>query len=348
MIFKRMSDIYSRLVDLTITNTSEVNDFSVGSAMRAIYEAFSIELEQFYILTRENILEAIEDGVYSSFGFIRKSAQKGYGNVQLTFNNALQTAMVIPRGSKFTCSQSVYPQVFETLTDYLVPQGSTTVQIQVFCTLPGTYGNVPANVINNVQTPLLNVRTITNPSSIQTGQDEEPINEMRARFQSYIKSISKATVPAIEYGVRSVSEVAGVYIDEQTGLITVYAHDRNGDLPNNVIAEINSILPNYRPAGIPVNVKAVTKTLVDVTVTVTLSNKSYNTSTFATQISNTISSYLNNMQVSQDLILSDLSSIIKYIDRTLIYDVSFALPTQNVVTAGSQIIRAGSIMVLLA
>jgi hypothetical protein len=90
MIFKRMSDIYARLVDLTLTNTSDVNDFSVGSAIRAIYEAFSIELEQFYILTRENILEAIEDGVYSSFGFQRKNAQKAYGNVVITFNNPLK------------------------------------------------------------------------------------------------------------------------------------------------------------------------------------------------------------------------------------------------------------------
>ncbi|MEX5590923.1 hypothetical protein, partial [Pseudomonas urmiensis] len=65
MKFKRMSEIYSRLVDHTITNTREINDFSVGSAMRALYEAISIELEQYYILTRENMMEAIEQGVYS-------------------------------------------------------------------------------------------------------------------------------------------------------------------------------------------------------------------------------------------------------------------------------------------
>jgi uncharacterized phage protein gp47/JayE len=347
MIFKRMSDIYARLVDLTLTNTSDVNDFSVGSAIRAIYEAFSIELEQFYILTRENILEAIEDGVYSSFGFQRKNAQKAYGNVVITFNNPTQTALIIPRGSRFSSSISSYPQIFETLVDYTVPSGTITAQVQVFCMTPGTYGNIPVNAINTMVTPLSNVASAKNIEAFQTGQDLEPINEMRARFQSYIKSLSKATVPAIEYGVRSITEVSGVYIDEQTGIITVYAHDRNGDLPNNVVAKINDVLPNYRPAGIPVKVQAVTKTLADVTVTVTVSNKAYNTTTFAQQIEVVIVNYLNNMQVSQNLILSDLSSVIKYIDRTLIYDVSFSVPTGNIITNGNQIIRAGSIMVLL-
>lgn len=343
-----MSDIYARLVDLTLTNTSDVNDFSVGSAVRAIYEAFSIELEQFYILTRENILEAIEDGVYSSFGFQRKAPQKAYGNVVITFNNATQTAITIPRGSRFTSNISSYPQIFETLVEYSVPAGAITAQVQVFCMTPGSYGNIPINAITTMITPLMNVSSVRNTEAFQTGQDLEPINEMRARFQSFIKSLSKATVPAIEYGVRSVSEVAGVYIDEQTGLITVYAHDRNGELPNNVVAKINDVLPNYRPAGIPVKVQAVTKTLADITVTVTVSNKAYNTTAFAQQIEGTILNYLNNMQVSQNLILSDLSSVIKYIDRTLIYDVSFSVPTVNTITSGNQIIRAGSIMVLIA
>src|SRR5690606_22624004 len=98
MRFKRMTEIYSRLVDYTITNTDEVNDFSVGSAMRAIYEAVSIELEQFYILTRENIREAIEEGVYRSFGYTRQTATKAYGKVRIAYNNPTQHETIITRG----------------------------------------------------------------------------------------------------------------------------------------------------------------------------------------------------------------------------------------------------------
>lgn len=54
-----MTEIYGRLVDHTITNTNKINDFSIGSAIRAIYEATAREIEQIYILTEENIREAI-------------------------------------------------------------------------------------------------------------------------------------------------------------------------------------------------------------------------------------------------------------------------------------------------
>lgn len=347
MKFKRMSEIYSRLVDNTITNTNEINDFSVGSAMRAIYEAISIELEQFYIITRENIAEAIEAGVYSSFGFTRKPSLKAYGNVQITFNSATTVDVPLSRGSRFTSSNPSYPMTYETVQDYYIPAGALTAAVQVYCTLPGALGNIPANTLDLMSSPVQNVKSVTNPSAFQTGQDEEPIEEMRSRFASFIESLSKGTIPAIDYGTRSVTEVSGVYVDEQTGLIVVYAHDRNGDLPDAVQANIVSTLNNYRSGGIPVQVKPVTKINQDITVTVTLTNKSGITQAFNDKISSTISTYLNNMTTSQSLILTDLNSVIKYVDRTLVYDIQYTNLTGNIILAKNQIMRAGTITVTL-
>ncbi|AXH71139.1 putative baseplate assembly protein 2 [Bacillus phage BSP38] len=347
MRFKRMSEIYSRLVDHTITHTHEVNDFSVGSAMRAIYEAISIELEQYYILTRENIAEAIEQGVYSSFGFTRKPAIRAYGVVQITLHNAVQQDTVVSRGSRFASSQNEYPQIYETRVDYYIPKGSIMAEMEVYCLSPGATGNIPPNTLDIMQSPIANVRTVTNPAAFQTGQDEEPIEELRSRFRSFIKSLSRATVPAIDYGTRTVPEVAGVYIEEETGRVNVYAHDRNGNLPDDVRVKIMAALYDYRPAGIPVRLFAVTRKNIDVDVTVTLTNKAAVTDTFRTQIRDEIIRYLNNMQTSQSLVLSDLSSVIKYMDRQLIYDVSFTTPKSNVVLKGSEIIRAGEVKVTL-
>src|SRR5690606_973475 len=221
MRFKRMSEIYSRLVDHTITNTNEVNDFSVGSAMRAIYEAVAIELETFYIMTRENIVEAIEAGVYSSFDFKRKPAQRAYGVVQIAFHNATQHPIVVSRGSRFSSNLSEYSQVYETLVDYVIPQGSILAEVEVYSLSSGELGNVPVGVINTMHTPVANVKHVTNPQAIQTGQNEEPLEELRARFRSFIKTLSRATVPALEYGTRTVQEVSGVWVDERTGLITI-------------------------------------------------------------------------------------------------------------------------------
>jgi uncharacterized phage protein gp47/JayE len=347
MRFKRMSEIYSRLVDYTITNTNEVNDFSVGSAMRAMYEAVSIELEQFYILTRENMMEAIEQGVYSSFGFSRKKSVRSYGVVQVAFHNATQNDIILSRGSRFSSSFPQYPQVYETQVDYRIPKGSILVDFEVHCLTPGTVGNIPAGVLDIMQSPIANVRKVENPSAFQTGQDQEPVEEQRSRFSSFIKALSRATIPAIEYGTRTVDEVSGVWIEEETGRINVYAHDKNGNLPEFVRQKILTALQDYRPGGIPVRVLAVTRKAVDVNVTVTLTNKAAITDTFKNRIANEVSRYLNNMQTSQSLVLSDLSSVIKYIDRQLIYDVQFTNLSGNIALKGSEIIRAGNVQVTL-
>ena len=342
-----MSEIYSRLVDHTITNTNEINDFSIGSAMRAIYEAISIELEQFYILTQENIMEAIEAGVYSSFGFTRKPAQKAYGTVRIAFHNAAQQVLVIPRGTRFASSFEEYPQVYETLVDYYIPAGALTAEVEVYCTLAGEYGNVPANTINIMMTPISNVKSVTNPNALQTGQDAEPLEAMRSRFRLFIESLSRATVPALEYGTRSIPEVAGTWIKEETGRITIYAHDKNGNLPEAVKDKILAMIPNYKPAGIPVIVKPVTRKAIDVQVTVILTNKNAITNTFRDKIARDIERYLNNMQTGQNLILSDLTSMIKYTDRNLIYDVIYTNLSGNVVLEGNEVVRAGTISVTL-
>lgn len=347
MQFKRMSDVYSRLVNNTITNTNQINDFSVGSAMRAIYEAIAIEMESFYILTQENMQDAINQGIYSSFGFTALPAIAAYGPLTITFNNATLSDMVLARGTSFMSSNPTYTTKYQTIQDYVVPAGSTTATINVYCTVTGIIGNVPIDAIDVMNTPLANVRSVSNTQAFQTGQDPETPDSMRARFQLYVKSLTKGTKAAIEYGTRSVQNIAGCYVVDQTGLITVYAHDANGNLDSTLQSTVVTTLDSYRPAGIPVDVEAVTRISIDLSVTVTTLNKSANTTVFQTQITTAITNYLNNMVAGQSLVLSDLSSIIKYLDRSNIYDITFTVPTVNIIIQGSELIRAGTITVTL-
>lgn len=347
MEFKRMSDVYSRLVNNTITNTTQINDFSVGSAMRAIYEAIAIEMESFYVLTQENMQDAINRGVYSSFGFTPLPAVAAYGPVTITFNNATISDMVISRGTTFISSNPAYTTKYQTIQDYSVPAGSTTATINVYCTVTGTIGNVPVGTIDVMNTPIGNVRSVNNAQAFQTGQDPETADAMRVRFKAYIKALTKGTTAAIEYGTRSVQSIAGCYVADQTGLVTVYAHDANGNLDSTLQNTVTTTLDNYRAAGIPVSVQPVTRISIDLNVTVTTLNKSANTTSFQTQINTAITNYLNNMVAGQSLILSDLSSIIKYLDRTNIYDITFVVPTVNIIIQGSELIRAGTITVTL-
>src|SRR5206468_4778696 len=124
------------------------NDFSVGSALRDIYEAIAIEMESFYVLTQENMQDAINQGIYSSFGFTALPAIAAYGPLTITFNNPTVGSMVIARGTSFISSNPAYTTKYQTIQDYVVPAGSTTATLTVYCTVTGTIGNVPIDTID--------------------------------------------------------------------------------------------------------------------------------------------------------------------------------------------------------
>ena len=145
---KNVSEILSSLIDRTLVNTHELNDFSIGSVTLSLYESIAMELEMYSVLQHQNIKYSIEHGVYEAFGFERREARRAYGELIVEFHTAVKDRTVIPRGTTFFSSMSGYPQIYETLKDYYVPAGESRAVINVHCTTPGTVGNVPKNVIN--------------------------------------------------------------------------------------------------------------------------------------------------------------------------------------------------------
>ncbi|WAX23306.1 putative baseplate [Staphylococcus phage vB_SauM_VL10] len=60
---RKLTQILSRLMDKTIQGTSKITDFTPGSAVRSLLEAVALEIEQYYILTRENINWVFKKGL---------------------------------------------------------------------------------------------------------------------------------------------------------------------------------------------------------------------------------------------------------------------------------------------
>lgn len=356
MIFKRASDMISRMVDITLTGTQQINDFSDGSVILTLYEAIATQIEALYVLSWQNIKDGIEQSIYDAFGFSRRASQKAYGNLTINFNTYFQEDFTLSRGTQFGSSNPAYTQVYETLDAYTIPSGTASAVIPIYCTELGTVGNVPANKIDTVLSYMGNIQSVTNASAFQTGQDEEDLSSVKNRFRSYIASIGRATLTAIDYGIRQIPEVAGVYVDEEVGYIKVYCHDLNGDLSDDLKASVISALVDYRPAGIPLDVFPIVKRLFDLSLTVTLNDKSQGTQSYQDYIEGIVTNYLNTKSVSQDLILSDIVQLVKNIDTQNIYDVSISSindsvagiqPIGNVVIASNELIRSGQITITL-
>lgn len=344
---KSLSQVLGRLVDLTLINSGslQLNDFSSGSVINSIYESISMELEMLYMLQRENILWGIGEGVYEAFDFERRDAQKAYGELTIEFNTVLQTPTYISRGSQFSSTVKGYQQQYETLEDFLVPAGISKTRVTVYCTDPGEVGNVPKSVINQSKSNIMNLRTVYNEQDFLTGTDKEPLEKVKRRFRAFVDTRGRATNKSLRYATRSVPEITGVYIREESGYIRVYAHDKNGNLPQDIQSDVESALENYRPSGIKLDVLPVERKEIDISMNIKLRDNSRNNTIFKESINQTIRNYLNRMEASEDLILNDLSQQVMNVDDFVIYDLTFNNLDKNIQMESHQIIRAGNIQV---
>lgn len=344
---KRLSDILARLIDVTTARTSQLTDYTPGSVIRSIYEAVAMELESYYVLQEENISWGIQHGVLDSFGFVQRGAKAAYGNIDITLYSPAAAGTVLPKGMTFTSSDTQYPQTYVLQQPYQVPVGAVSITVQAFCTQVGAIGNIPAGKIDTATNSATGVSSVNNPQDFNTGSDVESTAEVRNRFQSFVDTRGRATLKAMDYAARRVAEVTGVYVYEEVGKITVYAHDANGDLPDDVRNEIIDSEEAYRPAGIPCDVEPVTKRNIDVQVSITATNITLLPDDFEDNLAQMVTSYLDNFNAGDDLILSELiARIINF--SPLIYDATLVVPVMNVQVAPSEIVRAGDVTVIIA
>lgn len=303
--YKKANEITSTLIDNTLTKTNKVNDFTDGSIIKTLYEAFSTELEMFYYLTIENIKGGVWNSVYNAFDFARKPETRAYGDVIVTFNSALSSDITIPKGTKVSSTSNYYDETYRTAEEYLVKKGSTYARFTVYCDDGGSVGNIPSNVLDTAS-GIINMDTITNPEAFSTGQDEESDSDVRVRFREFIQSLQRGTVQALQYGAKTVPYVDGVYVAESIGRVVLYAHDKNGDLSDELQQEVQNEMPYWRPAGVPVVVLPIHKTLVDMNVVVEVPNQNLATAQFKEYVRATIVNYINNMKVHDNLVHADV------------------------------------------
>lgn len=303
--YKKANEILATLTDFTLTHTNKLNDFTEGSALETLYEAISTEIEMFYQLNMENIKFGVWNSIHDAFGFSRKPALKAYGQVLITYNSALQSDTVVPSGVTFTSSNPLYGQSYETLTETTISAGTQYALITVYCTQTGTYGNIPSGVIDSAGN-IGAVANITNPEAFSTGQDVESLAEVRVRFRQYIQALQRGTVQAIQYGAMNMPNVAGAYIAEEVGLVRLYAHDANGDLPLYLQKAIQGEMEYWRPAGIPVQVLPTHKTVVDLDITITVPNTNLHVNEFLEAIRVKLVKYLNSFKAHDHLYKADL------------------------------------------
>ena len=343
---KTFSEILNKMIGWMVTRGSKISNFTVGSVIRTILEAISLEIEAVYYEMSKGYKKALQHSVFYSFGFSKKSATPSSGMVTVRFKSELPYNMVIPQGYKFS-TVPVRGKVlhFAATQDVACASGDTVANVPVECTTPGTIGNVPSGAIQICVTPLPFTQSVFNRVDFTNGQEEEDIAEVKKRFTEYIQTLSKGTVSAVQYGCLTVQGVTGVYVEERIGVLDIYIHDINGDLPTALENSVRETLLDYRAGGVEVRILPVNKRPVDLSVQIIL-NSGFDDARYQKLVQESIADYLNSYTVATSLMRADLIRFVMNIDTVAIQNVNIDLSEDRIVQ-NSEKIRAGNITVVV-
>lgn len=319
-VFRKASQIIKSEIDDVLTHTNKINDFTVGSVARTMVEAEALEIEKLYYYSLENLKQAIDEGVTTAFGFTRKKATYAYGNVLVRLTAPLPQDLIIDRGSLFYSTNPNYQQQYRTNVAYRIPKGSQSFTIAVYCTVIGTYGNIPENTINR-STDIGELVSVTNPEAFNTGTDEENPEAAKVRFRQMIQSLAMGTNQSLVYAAESVPNVAGASLFESTyGAVVIYAHDANGNLSRDLQQDIADRLVEYKPAGIKVFVMPTHKSVVTLDISVEVSDSTLVSDSFLDMIRQSMSDYINTLTVGDPLYRSNIIQKVMDVSDTGILD----------------------------
>lgn len=339
-----MYTVLKDLINWTTARTDKITDFNIGSGIRTIYEAVSIQLEEFYFRMKQNALYAIATSIYTSFGFDRKSASYATGVVMMAFTRPLPSKLTIPKGTILMTSDTYGNIPFEVVEDTTADVGMTSIPLEVVCKQAGTIGNVPAGAISQIVTSNPIINNIYNLSAFTNGNDVETAIEHKKRFQHYINTLAKATSNAILYGTLEVEGVAGAWVDDNyIGYAKVYAHNSDGDLPDSLKNKILTHLVNYRAAGIEIDVLPIIKVSIDQNIRVMI-NDNYDTEQYANLIKIVVTNFLNDYTVGNSYYESDVIHFIRASYEDVVLNVS-VISGQDITLDMNQIVRAGNITI---
>ena len=202
-------------------------------------------------------------------GITRKPANPASGELLITG----VPGTTIPAGFRFAAPATAdTPAIeYQTTEKYTIGEDGT-VRVQVTAVEPGIKGNVPANTVTLMMTPIKGITSITNEASITGGTEVESDDELRNRIMEIDAASEVSFVGSDGDYKRWAEEVPGVgtalVMPEWAGpgTVKVVVIDANGQPANQAIiaAVYNNIMsPDDRlqrkaPIGATVTVEAPT------------------------------------------------------------------------------------------
>jgi uncharacterized phage protein gp47/JayE len=353
------------------SSASTLIDVSVGSVMRAIFEAnASVVLWLQWLILQ--VLQATRastscgpdlDSWMLDFGLTRLSASSSTGIVTFTrFTPTL--AASVPVGTlvktadgllSFSVTEDSSISIWvPSLSGYVIPGGVASADLPVICTSGGSAGNVLSGTITVIAASVPGIDQVTNAIPLSNGADAESDQAFRNRFQSYLASRSRATLLAVKDAIANIRQGLGVAIKEnisadgsyEVGSFLVIIDDGTGYPSSDLLSAVSSAVDSVRPVGTRFAVVPPTVLAVSVTMVAGLTATSTSSTTIS-NIQNLVAVYLDSIPIGGIASVTRVAQNAYFSDPNItnISDIQLNGLPSDVVPSVLTVIKAGQITV---
>lgn len=361
------SQIVSNITAAVQAAVKKALSFTIGSVELALAEAYAsvvVWLQGLiaYVLSLTRAATSTGsdlDSWMADYAIVTRNAAIA-STGQVTFSRFTYTqSATIPVGSQVQTSDGT--QTFNVIADttqplynstqnaYIIPANTQTGNATVQAAVAGKAGNVAANTITVISSPIPYVDTVNNASAFTGGADAESDSALLARFQAALQSLREATNNAIssaisalnlgvQYGIVENQSVNGV---SQPGYFYIAVNPYSSTIQSQIYSAVDKI----RPIGTTFGVFAAQVITANIGVTVTVLS-GYTHSSVASSVQTAINNFIGGFKFGQTLYYTQLYGVIYNVsgvqDAT---GLTINGGTSDITASSQQFISAGTITV---
>lgn len=308
-------------------------DLTIGSILRAVLEANATVILwlqglilQVLATTRAATSNLSDlDSFMLDFGVTRLSAVAASGQVTFArFTSTLQA--VVPVGATVLTADGTqsYTVNLDTtnaaynasLGGYVLAAGIASINVTVTAVTLGIAANAVIGQISLINQPISGVDTVTNAAAFTNGVDPESDTALRARFITYIASLSKATKTAVGNAITTLQQGMTYSLTEnqtyggvaQNGYFFVVIDDGTGVPPSTLLSSASNAIDAIRPVTSTFGVFAPVVVNATVAMTATIAT-GYDPVATKALIATALKKYINALTLGQTLTFTRLTQV---------------------------------------
>jgi len=350
---------------------AQLLDLTVGSTLRAILEAtasLALWMQWLILQVLQMTRAATSNGAdldswMADFSLTRLPASPASGTVTFSrFNSSVPALVPVGALARTTDGTQTFavtedataPGWNQAQNGYVIGIGVANLDVPVVAQTAGIGGNVQAAAITVLASALSGIDSVLNAAPFANGMNAESDSALRLRFQSFMASLSRATLAAVGYALTTVQQGLSYTIQEnqnpsgafQLGNFIIVVDDGSGYPSNALLSMVQQAVEVIRPVGSTFAVFAPTVTQVNVSLTITATNGA-NVILLTPQIVNAIGAYMNALPVGAPL-PATMIALITYTACPNISNVTSILlngQASDIVVQLSGVIKTGTVVV---